>query len=179
MRIVAGLYGGRILHETHGHRTHPMSEKIRGALFNALGDLEGLTVLDAFTGTGAVAIEALSRGAKSVIAIDQDKEAYRCAAKNVEQLRLQEVMHVTQANTSSWSDRHARELFDIVIADPPYDDIRKELLHRLAVHVRQGGIYVLSLPSEYSLELPVGFNELSTKSYGDAKLLYLRKTQKC
>jgi 16S rRNA (guanine966-N2)-methyltransferase len=76
VRIIAGSLKGRTFSEPHGHRTHPMSEKVRGALFNALGDIEGLTFLDAFAGSGALSFEAASRGAKSVIAIDKDGPAY-------------------------------------------------------------------------------------------------------
>ena len=62
MRIIAGSLGGRVFKAPSGHRTHPMSEKIRGAIFNALGDISDLTVLDAFTGSGALCFEAVSRG---------------------------------------------------------------------------------------------------------------------
>jgi 16S rRNA (guanine966-N2)-methyltransferase len=59
MRIIAGELKGRNIQEPYGHRTHPMSEKVRGAVFNALGDIEGLAVLDAFAGTGALSFEAV------------------------------------------------------------------------------------------------------------------------
>ena len=174
MRIIAGTHKGRIIHEAHGHRTHPMSEKIRGALFNALGDIEGLSVLDAFTGTGAVAIEALSRGAAHVTAIDEDKEAFRCASKNRKALCLEKTMQVTQANVSSWSERNPSILFDIVIADPPYDNIQEDILQKLSRHVRSGGLYVLSLPHGSEDIMLSGCVLISQKHYGDASLLFYR-----
>ena len=70
MRIISGVLGGRVFKAPNGNKTHPMSEKIRGAMFNSLGDISGLTVLDAFSGSGAVAIEAFSRGAEHVVAVD-------------------------------------------------------------------------------------------------------------
>lgn len=173
MRIIAGRYKGRIIHEAHGHRTHPMSEKIRGALFNALGDIEGLRVLDAFTGTGAVAIEALSRGAAHVTAVDEDKEAHRCATKNCKALSLEKYMQVTQANVSSWSERNPAILFDIVIADPPYDDVQEDVLQKLTRHVKSSGLYVLSLPA-HSAFVPIGCQLLTQKNYGDATLQFYR-----
>ena len=70
MRVIAGRLGGRNFDSPKTQRTHPMSDKVRGALFNALGDLGGLTVLDAFAGSGACSLEAASRGATEVLAID-------------------------------------------------------------------------------------------------------------
>ncbi len=175
MRIIAGKYKGRIIHEAHGHRTHPMSEKIRGALFNALGDIEGLRVFDAFTGTGAVAIEALSRGAAHVTAIDEDKEAFRCATKNCKALTLEKYMQVTQANVSSWSERNPSALFDIVIADPPYDDIQTDILQKLTRHVKSGGLYILSLPAGADDVRIEGCECIAEKQYGDARLDFYRK----
>ena len=72
MRIIAGYLGGRQFNSPRSNRTHPMSDKARGGLFNALGDISGLTVLDAFAGSGALSFEAISRGAESVIAVDID-----------------------------------------------------------------------------------------------------------
>src|SRR3954464_3149409 len=88
MRIIAGRLGGRQFNSPKGHRTHPMSEKGRGALFNALGDISGLTVLDAFAGSGALSFEAISRRAASVLAIDSDKNAQRAIAENIASLGL-------------------------------------------------------------------------------------------
>ncbi|MCA9328933.1 RsmD family RNA methyltransferase, partial [Candidatus Saccharibacteria bacterium] len=76
MRVIAGEFKSRILKDPTGNRTHPMAEKVRGALFNSLGDITGLDVLDAFAGTGAVGIEALSRGAKRVWSVELDNDAF-------------------------------------------------------------------------------------------------------
>ena len=69
MRVIAGRLGGRLFDSPHTRRTHPMSDKARGALFNMLGDIEGMHVLDPFAGTGALSFEAISRGAASALAI--------------------------------------------------------------------------------------------------------------
>src|SRR5688572_2138279 len=142
MRVIAGTLKGRHISETHGHHTHPMSEKIRGALFNALGDIEGLTVLDAFTGTGAVAIESVSRGSSQVVALDLDKDAYKTAAANVENLKLNEKIEVLRINAKSWSNRNLDKLFDIVIADAPFDEVNDVLLEKVARHVRPQGLLI-------------------------------------
>src|SRR3982751_643389 len=113
MRIIAGTLKGRIFQEPHGHRTHPMSDKVRGALFNALGDIEGLTVLDAFAGSGALSFEAVSRGAKDTIAIDHDRHAIRALKENVTSLGLDGSVKAINANSSSWSGNNPDTRFDI------------------------------------------------------------------
>ncbi|HKX24038.1 MAG TPA: RsmD family RNA methyltransferase, partial [Candidatus Saccharimonadales bacterium] len=83
MRVIAGELGGRFFAGPDSTATHPMAERVRGAMFNALGDIEGLTVLDAFAGSGALAFEAISRGAKSVVVVERDKRAQRIIAENI------------------------------------------------------------------------------------------------
>ena len=175
MRIVAGALKGRILADPKGHRTHPMSEKIRGALFNALGDISGLTLLDAFTGTGAIAIEAISRGAKSVVAIDYDKEAFLCAHGNVKLLQLEKQIKVLKTNAKAWSNNNLEKIFDIVVADPPFDEVNDALLEKIARHCKLEGLLILSLPGDYTPRRNDAFELLADKNYGDAKLLFYRK----
>ena len=175
MRIIAGSLKGRILADPKGHRTHPMSEKIRGALFNTLGDIAGLTVLDAFTGTGAVAVEAVSRGAESVVAIDYDKEAFLCASNNIKTLKLESVITLIKVNAKSWSNNNQHKQFDIVIADPPFDEVNDALLEKLHRQVKPKGLFVLSVPADYTPRSNSVLIELDHKEYGDAKLFFFRK----
>lgn len=175
MRIIAGSLKGRIIAEVHGKLTHPMSEKIRGALFNALGDIEGLSVLDAFAGTGAVSIEAVSRGAMSVVAVDSDDESQRCILKNVRAMSLESKVKAVRANLSTWSEQNPDKTFDVVICDPPFDDVKQELLKKLAAHTKSGGVFVVSFPSTVEFMPTSNFHLLSSKLYGDAKLLFFRR----
>ena len=178
MRIIAGRLGGRIFEAPNGHRTHPMSEKIRGAIFNALGDIEGLTVLDPFSGSGALCFEAMSRGASSAQAIDADKGAYKIIQKNIETLSLDEEVSATNAYADSWSTRHKAELFDLVFLDPPYDNVVLETAEKLAYHAKPGGIAVFSLPPEARIVLAEkDFELVSRKDYGDATLAFYRRTK--
>lgn len=176
MRVIAGSLGGRIFESPHGHITHPMSDKIRGALFNILGDISGLTVFDAFAGSGALSIEAISRGAASALAIDIDKEAYQTIQKNVEALKLNEKITVMRKNVAGWSRNNQHVQFDVVIADPPYNDIRPTLLQKLIPQVKPGGIFVLSWPGSEPVRAFNGVEVLTSKSYGDAQLVFYRKT---
>lgn len=177
MRIVGGKFKGRSLLEPHRHGTHPMAEKVRGALFNILGDIEGLSVLDAFAGSGALALEAASRGAKSVIAIEKDRAAHDIVSKNTELLRLSKPhVHVVRANTGGWSLHNMEKHFDIVLLDPPYSDLQPGLLQKLINrHVKPGGLAVLSYPGNAD---PLEFErveQVERKNYGDAQLVFYRK----
>jgi 16S rRNA (guanine966-N2)-methyltransferase len=176
MRVIAGSLGGRTFDAPRGHRTHPMSDKIRGALFNILGDINGLTVLDAFAGSGALSIEAISRGAASATAIDLDKEAYETVQKNVEALNLKDLITVMRKNVAGWSRNNQRLQFDIVLADPPYNDIRPVLLQKLITQVKPEGIFVVSWPGNEPVRKFDGAEVLTHKSYGDAQLIFYRRS---
>lgn len=178
MRIIAGTLKGRIIESPRGHKTHPMSEKIRGALFNMLGDIEGLTLLDAFAGSGACAFEALSRGAREALCIDQTKEAQDAMNKTSMQLNLRQRCKIVRANASSWSSNNQSRLFDLVILDPPFDDIQPDLLLKLVCHLSDDGILVLSLPGNVD-EVPIfkGLTIVAQKQYGDAQLYFYKRNQ--
>lgn len=171
MRIISGKYKGRTIHAPHGHITHPMSEKIRGAIFNLLGDISGLTVLDAFSGSGAVALEALSRDVKSVVAIDNSKKAILTIKQNVKELNALNIK-VVQANISSWSENNPTEKFNIVVCDPPYDAIKHDQIKSLEKNLLSGGLFILSLPPEALYRSK--FEKIAEKNYGDAKLIIYR-----
>jgi 16S rRNA (guanine966-N2)-methyltransferase len=171
MRIIAGSLGGRRFDSPSGHRTHPMSDKIRGALFNTLGELDGLSVLDAFAGSGALSFEAISRGAKRALAIDNDRAAVKTLRENVASLGLKQIKIISAA-AGSWLTT-SDESFDIVLADPPYDNIQIELLKRLSE--RATNLFVASLPPELTLDLGDEFEIVTSKNYGDAQLVFYRR----
>jgi len=176
MRVIAGELGGRNFESPKNHRTHPMADKVRGALFNTLGDLTGLTVLDAYAGSGACSIEAVSRGAVEVLAIDVDPDAVKTIALNIHNLGLDPEVTVRRKNISGWSRNNQDKQFNIVIADPPYDDIRPDVLARLAQHVADDGVYVLSWPGHDSIREIPGFQVVADNHYGDAQLVFYKKS---
>jgi 16S rRNA (guanine966-N2)-methyltransferase len=175
MRVIAGTLGGRVFEDPRGNRTHPMSDKTRGALFNALGDIQGLTIIDAYAGTGALSIEAISRGAHSSLAIDDDTDAVKTIAANIKALDLEDRITLLQKNISGWSRNNRDKQYDIVLADPPYNDIRPDVLERLGVHVKPGGLLVLSWPGREAVRDFTGLQVVSHKSYGDAQLVFYRR----
>jgi 16S rRNA (guanine966-N2)-methyltransferase len=176
MRIIAGSLKGREIRTPHGHNTHPMSDKVRGALFNVLGDITGLTLLDVFAGSGALAFEAASRGIKSVVAIDKESAAHKVIGQNAKDLHISLQVKAVKANAGGWSIHNMEKKFDIVLLDPPYDDTQDNLLARLIKrHVKKGGLAVLSYPGHAK---PPDFDNTivaATKNYGDAQLVFYRK----
>lgn len=175
MRIIAGYLKGRAFDSPGGHRTHPMSEKARGAIFNALGDIHGLRVLDAYGGSGALALEAISRGAQQVTVVELDKTAYNTIVKNVDNLNLDKQIQVLRRNVGSWAKSVQTEIYDIVLADPPYDDIRPDILERIGLLTKESGIFVLSWPGSEPARHFDGFELVSEKNYGDATLVFYRR----
>lgn len=175
MRVISGKLGGMSFEAPRGHRTHPMGDKIRGALFNMLGDINGLTVADLFSGSGAIAIEAISRGATTVTAVEADKVAHGTIKKNIETLALADQISVHKMYVHSWLNR-TNDQFDVVIADPPYDDLIYKTLDKLHEVVKPGGILVYSLPPDARLLVPDFMEKLVDKSYAGATLVFYRKT---
>lgn len=176
MRVIAGRLGGQSFASPHGHRTHPMSDKMRGALFNALGDITGLTVLDAFAGSGALAIEAISRGAQQAVAVDIDKKANTALKDNMKKLKIDNHVQSIQASIYAWSGRQTQQ-FDLILADPPYNDIPLRDLTVLPKHLVSTGTLVLSWPGNQS---PYEFQDLTivqTKNYGDGQLVFYQKVR--
>lgn len=152
-----------------------MSDKVRGALFNTLGDIEDLTVLDAFAGSGAMCFEAVSRGAASALAIENDKPAQRSVAGAIRELRLGGQVKLIQANCSGWSDNNPEARFDLVIADPPFDQLQLTVIGKLTRHVRQsGGLFILNWPGRSELPDLEGLEIIERKSYGDTQLAFYR-----
>ena len=175
MRVVAGRLKGRIFASPRTKRTHPMSDRMRGALFNALGDIEDLTVLDAFAGTGAMAIESISRGAQSAVAVERDKSAHQTLEHNITALGCQDEIKVIRANVASWSQLNPMQRFDIIICDPPYDEIQLNTLQQLVDHLLEDGVYVLSLSADVA---PVELEELAlikSKAHAGGSLHYYKQ----
>ena len=171
MRITAGIYGGRQYIAPNTVKTHPMSDKMKGAIFNALGDLSDLKVLDAFAGSGGLGYEALSRGADYVVLVDYDRQAQKCIVTNIDSLKIGDKAKVISADIGSWL-KTSSEQFDVILADPPYDSIKLNLISALAERLNPGGIFVLSYPGKQTPPTIDNFKIISNKNYRDSQLIF-------
>jgi len=151
-----------------------MSDNVRGALFNSLGDIEGLSVLDAFAGTGAIAIEAISRGAAWSQAVEKDPRIFKILTTNVALLGVQDQISTTRANVVSWSQRHQDARFDIVVCDPPYNKLQLGTVGDLVRHLKSTSIMVVSHPGKEPEPSIHGVVAVGNKRYGDAALTFYR-----
>lgn len=124
MRVVAGELRGRRLSAAPGRETRPTSERARAGLFDWLGPrVDGARVLDLFAGTGALGIEALSRGAREAVFVERSRSALRVLRKNLAELELESRARVVERDLARGLGERVTEggAFDLVFADPPYD----------------------------------------------------------
>jgi 16S rRNA (guanine966-N2)-methyltransferase len=144
MRIVRGSLGGRVLRAPHGADTRPTSEKVREAIFNILPDVEGMQVLDLFAGSGALGIEALSRGAAHATFIDQAKPALAAVRGNLRELGLEARSTVLGGDAVALAARHVpASPWQLVFVDPPYrSDLAVRAVQTLA-HLAQDAVIVI------------------------------------
>ena len=169
---------------------HPMGERERLALFNSLSsyDFSKLCILDLFSGSGALGIEALSRGAKSVTLVENNPKLAKNLKANLEMLNLADratiipkKVQVTiddflAAKTNSTPSNHSNSptTFDLIFADPPYDDFQTDFLSHIPTLLSKNGIFVLSHPKNTSFEIP-SLTLKSTRTYAGCTLSFYQK----
>lgn len=155
MRVISGRLGGRKLLAPKGWQVRPTSERVREALFSALGDVSGDRVADLYCGTGALGIEALSRGAASAVFVDSDT---RPVMGNVHNLGLIEEAELVRAGAAEWLVSVAgRQIFDLILIDPPYrmtEEVAEGLNRDLPGILAPGGRVVIESSARQPLELP-------------------------
>jgi len=174
VRLIAGEFGGRYLDAPDTGKTHPMSERMRGAMFNILGSVEGMEVLDAFAGTGSIGLEALSRGASSALFIENDRIAQKVIANNIALLDVSDRASLIKATVASWSETSSPQLFDIIFVDPPYHDMQLSTVARLPKYLKPKGLMILSHPGREQAPTVNGVVVVDNRSYGDAALAFYR-----
>jgi 16S rRNA (guanine966-N2)-methyltransferase len=182
-RIVAGVAGGRRLAVPAGRETRPTSDRAREALFSALeartGGLAGARVLDLFAGSGAVGLEALSRGAAAAVLVENDAKAVRVLRQNVASLGLPGAEVSARAVAAHLAEA-APEPFDVVFADPPYALPAPDLAALLSGAAERGWIgsgalvVVERATRDPAWRWPDGFVADRDRSYGEGTLWYAR-----
>ena len=168
MRVIAGVHGGRELIAPRGRNTRPTSDRVREAVFSILADVGGARVLDLFAGSGALAIEALSRGAAEAALVDSSASAIDAIRRNLESLRIEATVHRQTASRFLERARTDARQYDLVFLDPPYrqagsfsEQLTAALVPVLAPDARVVAESDRRSPLELALEL------LDERRYGD------------
>ncbi len=183
LRIVAGRLGGRRIQAPPGKGTRPTSEKVRGALFNSLEQwlaLDGARAVDLYAGSGALGIEALSRGAAHVTFVEDDHRTAASIRDNLKALEIpREAAEVLPQKVLTWLRRAPAEPpTDLVLLDPPYAAGEYEPVLAALVQwpgLRAGALLVVETSKQLDLPVPPGLELLRSKRYGDTQLVFLRK----
>jgi len=165
VRVVAGRFKGRTLHAPKGSAVRPTSDKVRGAIFNVLGDIEDLRVLDLFAGTGALGIEALSRGAAAATFVDQEPAP---ALRNLDAIAAEARVH--RRDALRWLAQ-AGGPYDLVFIDPPYSSAPSlgERLTQLLPAVLSKNARIVT-ESDKRTPLDLGFPLEFERDYGDTRI---------
>jgi 16S rRNA (guanine966-N2)-methyltransferase len=182
MRVVGGRLRGRTLAAPKSQAIRPTSDRLRESLFNILvhayGDpITDARVLDLFAGTGALGIEALSRGATFALLIDEGAEARALIRQNVDTLGLGAVTRVFRRDATKLGAAHPVEPFGLVFLDPPY---RKGLAEPALIALRDGGwlmpdaLVVVEEATDAGLTAPEGFEEIERRTYDDTAIMFVR-----
>jgi 16S rRNA (guanine966-N2)-methyltransferase len=182
MRIIGGKFRGKTLSSPSDDSIRPTSDRARESIFNILGSrlgpvLAGKRVLDLFAGTGALGCEALSRGAKFALFVDEGAEARGLIRANIEALSLTGVTKIFRRDASKMGEIGALAPFDLVFCDPPYG---KGLAEKSIASARAGGwfaagtLIVVEEAVKAAFQTPEGFQEMERRQYGDSEIILLR-----
>ena len=185
MRIIAGEARGRTLFAPNGVETRPTSDKIRGSLFNILnGRVADAEVIDLFGGTGALALEALSRGAARAVISDSSHTAIACIRRNAENVlkdSLQERALILKSDYRSAITSVTGRRFDLIFLDPPYRmlEVYADAIHRLDMQgsIHPDAVIIAERKSSASLAYPEEFEIYDTRLYGETAIDFLRRRQ--
>ena len=180
MRIVGGEAGGRRIQAPEGRQTRPTTERVREAVFSILGgDMTGLDVLDVFAGSGAMALEALSRGAAHAVLCDSSRQAAAVIRRNIDALGYGARAELHARDWRMALGGMAGRRFDVVFIDPPYKRVEEytQVIEELNARRLLAGGALLVLEHEARTQLagfPPGFEALKPHRYGDTAVTVLR-----
>lgn len=185
MRIVGGRFRGRSIAAPSGTLTRPTSDRVRESLFNILAhgvegfSIDGARVLDLFAGSGALGLEALSRGAAYCLFVEDDAGARGAIRENIEALGLTGASKVWRRDATKLGPASPMQPFQLLLADPPYGKGLGEAALGAAVDggwLASGAVCVLEERTDAAITVPAALEPLDRRSYGDTELHFLRKT---
>ncbi len=168
MRIIAGTHRGHTIYAPPGTDTRPTSDRVRENVFNILGPVDGASVLDLYAGSGAMGLEALSRGAERAVFVERDPDAAKVIERNLDKLRLRGT--VLRRDAVSVLAAETRK-YDLVLVDPPYDmylDVQPQLARYLPGVLAEDGVVVVETDARVEPELPL--QQRTSRKYGSARI---------
>jgi len=168
VRIISGSRKGHTIHAPLGRSTRPTSDRVRENLFNIVGPVDGASVLDLYAGSGALGLEALSRGAAHAVFVERDADAVRTIERNLDKLGLRATVLRQDAVAMLASETRK---YDLVLVDPPYDmytDVQPQLARHLPSVVTEGGVVVVETDARTQPELPL--DERTSRKYGSVRV---------
>jgi 16S rRNA (guanine966-N2)-methyltransferase len=178
MRVIAGEARGRRLKAPHSGDVRPMTDQIREALFSSLGErVRAAAFLDLYAGSGAIGIEALSRGASSAVFVEHDPDVAEVIRNNIATTKMSDRAEVIVEDVDSFVDRPPKASFDLVMVDPPF---ASGLPSTMLTHLRESGfvgtdsVVVVRLSAKESEHPGGGWEVVRERRYGDSVLFYLR-----
>lgn len=180
MRIIAGEMRGRQLKTVEGTQTRPTSDKVKGAIFNVLGDkVLDARVLDLFAGTGNLAIEALSRGSREAVLVEKSFDAHKVIHHNLEKIGVSYKARLLLMDAFKYINRYPSEVFNLIFLDPPY---REGLVSKAILTLKEYsylapfGVIVAETAKDEELNDEIyPFEIRKTGEYGDTKVWYLQR----
>jgi 16S rRNA (guanine966-N2)-methyltransferase len=172
LRVIAGSRKGHKLVAPRGLDTRPTSDRVRENVFNLVGPVDGARVLDLFAGSGALGIEALSRGATSAVFVERDPEAVRAIERNLDKVRLigARVVHGDVLRTIA-QEATGGAKYDLVLVDPPYgmlNEIQPRLARHLPSLLAADGLVVFETDARSEPELPLRIR--TSRKYGQTRV---------
>ena len=172
MRIIAGNRKGARIFAPKGRSTRPTGDRVREAAFRLIGPVDGAVVLDLFAGSGAMGLEALSRGAARAVFVESDRDAFRTIERNLSKLDLSGAEIVCMdARRALAADAAGGRRYDLILVDPPYEDFQ-ELQKTLAIYLPRllepDGVVVVETEGRLEPELPLALR--TSRRYGSARL---------
>jgi 16S rRNA (guanine966-N2)-methyltransferase len=178
VRVVAGSRKGHRISAPRGVVTRPTGDRVRESAFALVGPLADATVLDLFAGSGAMGIEALSRGAARCVFVESDRAACAVITKNLEKLELTSAVVLCRDVAHALREEQGRRhRYDLVLADPPYDDWKRHesvLAELLPEILEPVGVAVVETAARVEPELPLAL--VTSRRYGSARVTLFRKT---
>jgi 16S rRNA (guanine966-N2)-methyltransferase len=172
VRIIAGSRKGATIYAPKHAATRPTGDRVREAAFNLIGPVDGASVLDLYAGSGAMGLEALSRGARSALFVEADREAVQTIERNLTKLGLEGATILrADALTALAQEASSGRRYDLVLVDPPYRmfaDLQTSLAAYLPAVLAEDGLVVVETSSREEPELPLA--KRTSRRYGSARL---------